>query len=183
LNYLPLKINSASVIPVIFASTIMVAPKTIMALISNASWYKTTDFTTKLINIFDYISDFTKIGGLLIYVVLIFFFTFFYTNLQVDPAKITENLNKSGTYIPGIRPGKETQTYISMVLNRITLLGALFLCFIAALPHLLSMFTNIPSTITMGGTSIIIVVGVALETVKDLEDQLTQKEYKGFMKR
>ena len=148
LNYLPLKINSASVIPVIFASTIMVAPKTIMALISNASWYKTTDFTTKLINIFDYISDFTKIGGLLIYVVLIFFFTFFYTNLQVDPAKITENLNKSGTYIPGIRPGKETQTYISMVLNRITLLGALFLCFIAALPHLLSMFTNIPSTIT-----------------------------------
>ena len=179
LNYLPLKINSASVIPVIFASTIMVAPKTIMALISNASWYKTTDFTTKLINIFDYISDFTKIGGLLIYVVLIFFFTF----LQVDPAKITENLNKSGTYIPGIRPGKETQTYISMVLNRITLLGALFLCFIAALPHLLSMFTNIPSTITMGGTSIIIVVGVALETVKDLEDQLTQKEYKGFMKR
>ena len=183
LNYLPLKINSASVIPVIFASTIMVAPKTIMALISNASWYKTTDFTTKLIKIFDYISDFTKIGGLLIYVVLIFFFTFFYTNLQVDPAKITENLNKSGTYIPGIRPGKETQTYISMVLNRITLLGALFLCFIAALPHLLSMFTNIPSTITMGGTSIIIVVGVALETVKDLEDQLTQKEYKGFMKR
>ena len=183
LNYLPLKINSASVIPVIFASTIMVAPKTIMALISNASWYKTTDFTTKLINIFDYISDFTKIGGLLIYVVLIIFFTFFYTNLQVDPAKITENLNKSGTYIPGIRPGKETQTYISMVLNRITLLGALFLCFIAALPHLLSMFTNIPSTITMGGTSIIIVVGVALETVKDLEDQLTQKEYKGFMKR
>ena len=183
LNYLPLKINSASVIPVIFASTIMVAPKTIMALISNASWYKTTDFTTKLINIFDYISDFTKIGGLLIYVVLIFFFTFFYTNLQVDPAKITENLNKSGTYIPGIRPGKETQTYISMVFNRITLLGALFLCFIAALPHLLSMFTNIPSTITMGGTSIIIVVGVALETVKDLEDQLTQKEYKGFMKR
>ena len=70
-----------------------------------------------------------------------------------------------------------------MVLNRITLLGALFLCFIAALPYLLSMFTNIPSTITMGGTSIIIVVGVALETVKDLEDQLTQKEYKGFMKR
>ncbi|MBQ9036665.1 MAG: preprotein translocase subunit SecY [Erysipelotrichaceae bacterium] len=183
LNYLPLKINSASVIPVIFASTIMIAPKTIMALLSNASWFKPTDFTTKLTAVFDYISDFTKLGGLLIYVVLIFFFTFFYTNLQVDPAKITENLNKSGTYIPGIRPGKETQTYISMVLNRITLLGALFLCFIAALPHLLSMFTDIPSTITMGGTSIIIVVGVALETVKDLEDQLTQKEYKGFMKR
>ena len=183
LNYLPLKINSASVIPVIFASTIMVAPKTIMALISSASFYKSTDFTRKLIRVFDYISDFSKIGGLLIYVVLIFFFTFFYTNLQVDPAKITENLNKNSSYIPGIRPGTETQTYISKVLNRITLLGAIFLCFIAALPHLLSMFTSIPSTITMGGTSIIIVVGVALETVKDLEDQLTQKEYKGFMKR
>ncbi len=183
LNYLPLRINSASVMPVIFASTIMVAPQTIMSLISNASWYTETDFTTTLINIFDYISDFTTVGGLLIYVVLIFLFTFFYTNLQVDPAKITENLNKSGTYIPGIRPGTETQTYISMVLNRITLLGALFLCFIAALPYLLSMFTDIPSTISMGGTSIIIVVGVALETVKDLEDQLTQKEYKGFMKR
>jgi preprotein translocase subunit SecY len=183
LNYLPLKINSASVIPVIFASTLMIAPRTIMSLISNASWYKATDFTKTLINIFDYISDFSNIGGLLLYIVLIFFFTFFYTNLQVDPAKITENLNKAGTYIPGIRPGTETQTYISMVLNRITLLGALFLCFIAALPYLLSMFTDIPSTITMGGTSIIIMVGVALETVKDLEDQLTQKEYKGFMKR
>ena len=183
LNYLPLKINSASVIPVIFASTIMVAPKTLMALISGASFYKSTDFTRALIKIFDYISDFTKIGGLLIYVVLIFFFTFFYTNLQVDPAKITENLNKNSSYIPGIRPGTETQTYISKVLNRITLLGALFLCIIAALPHLLAMFTDIPSTITMGGTSIIIVVGVALETIKDLEDQLTQKEYKGFMKR
>ena len=183
LNFLPLKINSASVIPVIFASTIMVAPKTILALISNLNSFKATDFTNKLADIFDFIADFTKPGGLIIYVVLIFFFTFFYTNLQVDPAKITENLNKNGTYIPGVRPGTETQTYISMVLNRITLLGALFLCFIAALPYLLSMFTDIPSTITMGGTSIIIVVGVALETVKDLEDQLTQKEYKGFMKR
>jgi len=183
LNFLPLKINSASVIPVIFASTIMVAPKTILALISNLNSFKATDFTNKLADIFDFIADFTKPGGLIIYVVLIFFFTFFYTNLQVDPAKITENLNKNGTYIPGVRPGTETQTYISMVLNRITLLGALFLCFIAALPYMLSMFTDIPSTITMGGTSIIIVVGVALETVKDLEDQLTQKEYKGFMKR
>lgn len=182
-NYLPLKINSASVIPVIFASTIMVAPKTIMSLISSASWFKSTDFTAKLVDIFDYISDFTSVGGLLIYVVLIFAFTFFYTNLQVDPEKISENLNKNGTYIPGIRPGADTRKYISKVLNSITVLGALFLCFIAALPYLLSMFTDIPSTITIGGTGIIIVVGVALETVKDLEDKLTQKEYKGFMKR
>jgi len=183
INVLPLKINSASVIPVIFASTIMVAPKTIMTLLTNASWFKATDFTNKLVDFFDYISDFTKPGGLILYVVLIYAFTFFYTNLQVDPEKISENLNKSGAYIPGIRPGAETKQYISKVLNRITVLGALFLCFIAALPYLLSMFTNIPGTITIGGTSIIIVVGVALETVKDLENQLTQKEYKGFMKR
>ena len=183
INYLPLKINSASVMPVIFASTIMVAPKTIYALITNLKNFKSTDFTDKLEKIFDFFADYTKAGGLAIYVVLIFLFTFFYTNLEVDPEQISENLNKQGTYIPGVRPGTETKEYISKVLNRITLLGAIFLCFIAALPHLLAMFTDIPSTITMGGTSIIIVVGVALETVKDLENQLTQKEYKGFMKR
>lgn len=183
INYLPLKINSASVIPVIFASTILMAPRTIMALLSNLSFYKETGFIKTLNNIFEYCSDFRHVGGLLIYVVLIFLFTFFYTNLQVDPEKISDNLNKNGSYIPGIRPGKETKEYISKVLNRITVLGACFLCFIAALPYLLSMFTDIPSTISMGGTSIIIVVGVALETVKDLENQLTQKEYKGFMKR
>ncbi len=183
-NYLPLKINSASVMPVIFASTVLVAPRTIMSLISGASFYKSTDFTKKLIEIFDYISDFTKAGGLIIYVILIFAFTYFYTNLQVDPEKISENLKKNGSYIPGVRPGTETTEYVSKVLNRITFFGALFLCFIAALPYLLSMFTDIPSTITMGGTSIIIVVGVALETVKDLEDKLTQqREYRGFGKR
>jgi len=182
-NFLPLKINSASVIPVIFASTIMVAPKTIVSYLSMADWYKTTTFTTNLEKFCDYISDFTSLGGLAIYVVLIFLFTFFYTNLQVDPVEISDNLNKQGAYIPGIRPGSETVTYIAMVLNRITVLGALFLCFIAALPYLLAMFTDIPQTITMGGTSIIIVVGVALETVKDLEDKVTQKEYKGFIKR
>lgn len=182
-NFIPLKINSASVMPVIFASTVMVAPKTILALLSNFSFYKTTDFTKKLSDIFDFISDFTKPGGLILYAVLIFFFTFFYTNLEVNPADISENLNKQGTYIPGVRPGIETTTHIAKVLNRITLLGALFLCFIAALPYLLSMFGSIPSQITMGGTSIIIMVGVALETVKDLENQLTQKEYRGFNKR
>lgn len=183
-SFLPLKINSASVMPVIFASTVLVAPKTIMNLISGLSFYQSSDFTKKLVEIFDYISDFTTAGGLIIYVVLIFAFTFFYTNLQVDPEKISEDLKKNGSYIPGVRPGSETTSYVSKVLNRITVFGALFLCFIAALPYLLSMFTDIPSTITMGGTSIIIVVGVALETVKDLEDKLTkQREYRGFGKR
>ncbi len=182
-NYLPLKINSASVMPVIFASTIMTAPKTIMSLISNFSWYESTDLSQSVYNVFDYISDFNEPGALAIYVVLIYAFTFFYTHLQIDPEKISENLNKSGAYIPGVRPGTETKDYVNKVLNRITVLGALFLCFIAALPYVLGMIADIPDTITIGGTSIIIVVGVALETVKDLETQLTEKEYKGFMKR
>ncbi len=182
-NYLPLKINSASVMPVIFASTIMTAPKTIMSLISNFSWYESTDLSSAVYNVFDYISDFTQPGALIIYIVLIYAFTFFYTHLQIDSEKISENLNKSGAYIPGVRPGSETKDYVNKVLNRITVLGALFLCFIAALPYILGMIADIPDSITIGGTSIIIVVGVALETVKDLETQLTEKEYKGFMKR
>ena len=172
-NYLPLKINSASVMPVIFASSVMVAPVTIM------SFFEANEVTTTISNIL----DFSKPLGLLIYVTLVVLFTFFYTNLQVDPKRIADNLNKQGTYILGIRPGSETVTYVSKVLNRITVLGAMFLAVIAALPYLLPMFTNIPSSISMGGTGIIIVVGVALETTKDLESQLTQKAYRGFVKR
>lgn len=172
-NYLPLKINSASVIPVIFASAVMVAPVTIM------SFFEANEFTVAVTNIL----NFSKPLGLCIYVVLVILFTFFYTNLQVDPKQIAENLNKQGTYILGIRPGSETVTYVRKVLNRITVLGALFLAVIAALPYLLPMFTNIPSSISVGGTGIIIVVGVALETVKDLESQLTQKVYRGFVHR
>lgn len=172
-NYLPLKINSASVMPVIFASSVMVAPVTIMSFFESN---KVTETITNVLN-------FSKPLGLTIYVVLVVLFTFFYTNLQVDPKRIADNLNKQGTYILGIRPGSETVTYVSKVLNRITVLGAMFLAVIAALPYLLPMFTNIPSSISMGGTGIIIVVGVALETVKDLESQLSQKAYRGFVKR
>lgn len=173
MNYLPLRINSASVIPVIFASAIMVAPVTIM------SFFEANKWTTAISSILNY----QKPVGLCIYVVLVILFTFFYTNLQVDPKKIAENLNKQGTYILGIRPGSETVAYISKVLNRITVLGALFLAAVAALPYLLPMISNIPSSISMGGTGIIIVVGVALETIKDLESQLTQKAYRGFVRR
>ncbi len=121
--------------------------------------------------------------SLVIYVVLILMFTFFYTKLQVDPEKIAENLGKSGTYIPGIRPGTETKEYITKVLNRITVLGAIGLAFIAVLPHALPLFTALPQSMGLGGTGIIIVVGVAMETVKQLEGQLTQKSYRGFMTR
>ena len=171
-TYLPLKINSASVIPVIFASAVMTAPATAFSFFSQ---------TQGLYQFFSEIFNFQKPLGLAIYAILILVFTFFYTNLQVDPEKIAENLGKQGTYIPGIRPGTETKQYLSKVLNRITVLGALFLVFIAVLPYLLPMVTDLPNTISVGGTGIIIVVGVALETMKDLEGQMTQKVYRGFI--
>lgn len=173
MTYLPLKINSASVIPVIFASAVMITPVTI------ASYFPTNGFIEGMQNIL----SLQKPIGLMIYVALIIMFTFFYTQLQVDPAKISENLSKSGTYIPGIRPGTETKNYVNKVLNRITVLGALFLAFIAVLPYIIPMVTNLPNSIALGGTGLIIVVGVALETVSQIRGQLTQKSYRSFIQR
>lgn len=102
--------------------------------------------------------------------------------MQVDPEKVAENLGKSGAYIPGIRPGNETKTYLHKVLNRITVLGAIGLTLIAVVPYLLTMFTPLSQATAVGGTGIIIVVGVAMETVKQLKGQLTQKQYKGFLR-
>ena len=173
MNFLPLKINSASVVPVIFASAIMTAPVTI------ANFFPPNTFTVFLGDVL----NLQKPMGLCIYAVLIVFFTFFYTNLQVDPQKIADDLGKSGTYIPGIRPGNETKEYVSKVLNRITVLGACFLLFIALIPYLLTMFTTLPASVSIGGTGIIIVVGVAMETMTALKGQLTQKKYRGFIQK
>lgn len=173
MTYLPLKINSAGVIPVIFASAIMVAPLTICQMLTNASWVKTME---------TYLGMKTPVS-LVIYVILILLFTFFYTKLQVDPEKIAENLGKSGTYIPGVRPGSETKVYINKVLNRITVLGAIGLALIAVLPHALPLCTSLPQSMGIGGTGVIIVVGVAMETVKQIEGRMTQKSYRGFLQR
>ncbi len=173
MTYLPLKINSASVIPVIFASSIMIAPLQIIKMITAAEWVHTVEY---------FLGMHTSVS-LIIYVVLIILFTFFYTQLQVDPEKIAENLGKSGTYIPGVRPGTETKEYINKVLNRITVLGAIALAFIAVIPHVLPLITNLPSSMGIGGTGIIIVVGVAMETVKQIEGRLTQKSYNRFLNR
>jgi len=120
--------------------------------------------------------------GLILYAVLIFLFTFFYTDLQIDPEKVAENLGKSGAYIPGIRPGTETKTYLKKVINRITVLGATALVIIAVIPYLLPMFTPLSTSVSVGGTGIIIVVGVAMETIAQLKGQMTQKQYHGFRK-
>lgn len=176
MTYLPLKINSASVIPVIFASAILAAPLQICKMVwPAAGWVKTME---------TYMGMQTPIS-LVIYVILIFLFTFFYTKLQVDPEKIAENLGKSGTYIPGIRPGTETKEYVNKVLCRITVLGAIGLAFIAVLPHALPLIPgiNLPQSMGIGGTGIIIVVGVSMETVKQIEGRLTQKSYRGFLQR
>ena len=172
ITYLPFKINSASVIPVIFASSIMTAPQIILSFFNQDAYQKLSNFLSV-----------QKPVGLIIYAVLTFLFTFFYTDLQVDPDKIAENLGKSGAYIPGIRPGTETKTYLRKVLNRITVLGATALTVIAVIPYLLPMvITSLPTSVSLGGTGIIIVVGVAMETMSQLKGQLTQKQYHGFLK-
>lgn len=174
MNHLPLKINSASVIPVIFAQSIITAPQIIATFVPNNSI---------LTAIGNFLSP-TTVWGLIIYAVLIVLFTFFYTDLQVNPEKIAENLQKSNAYIPLVRPGADTKRYISTVLMRITVLGAIALTFVAVLPYLLPMITSLPyaSLMSIGGTGIIIVVGVAMETTSQLKGQLTQKNYKGFFK-
>ena len=171
ITYLPFKINSASVIPVIFAGSIITAPQIILSFINADAYNKVSNFLSL-----------QKPVGLAIYGVLTFLFTFFYTDLQVDAEKVAENLGKSGAYIPGIRPGNETNTYLRKVIHRITVLGATALTIIAVLPYIIPMFTSLPSSISIGGTGIIIVVGVAMETISQLKGQLTQKQYHGFLK-
>ena len=170
LNHLPLKINSASVIPVIFASALIQGPQII------ASWVNQDAY-----NWLAKICDFTSPWFLCFYAALIILFTFFYTNLTIDPQKMADDLGKNGQYIPGVRPGSETKNYVSKVLNRITVLGALLLTFIAILPYVVSNLTGLSQRAAVGGTGIIIVVGVAMDTVKQLKGQLTQKQYKGFV--
>lgn len=171
-TFLPLKINSASVIPVIFAQSIITAPQIIISF-----------FNTDLYNTLQSYLSLTSWTGLALYAVLTILFTFFYTDLQVDPDQISENLSKNGAYIPGIRPGNETKQYLHKVVNRITVLGSIALVIVAILPYILPMiFTSIPSSVSVGGTGIIIVVGVAMETIAQLKGQLTTKQYHGFLK-
>jgi len=171
ITFLPFKINSASVIPVIFAQAIITAPQIIISF-----------FNTSLYNKLQNWLSLSKPFGLCLYAILIILFTFFYTDLQINPDDVADNLSKSGAYIPGIRPGSETKRYLHKVINRITVLGAIALMLIALLPYLLTMFTPLPTSTGIGGTGIIIVVGVAMETVRQLKGQLTQKQYRGFLK-
>ena len=171
-THLPLKVNAAGVIPVIFAISFIITPPTI------ASFFGTNDVTLWIQKNFDYTSP----VGMIVYVVLIIAFTYFYAFIQVNPEQVSENLKKQGGYIPGIRPGKNTQEYLTRVLYRLTLVGSLFLALIAILPVFFIQFAGLPQSAQIGGTSLLIVVGVALETMKQLEAQLVKRHYKGFIK-
>jgi len=169
-NYIPFKLNSANVMPVIFASVIFTVPSVIASLMDSSNGFVT--FVNKYVN-------YTTPVGFIVYIVLIFAFSFFYTFIQVNPEELSKNLNRQGGYIPGIRPGKETAKYIKTVLSRITLVGALFICIIAGIPIIVSSFlsTNLPTSVDIGGTSMLIVVGVALETARQLESSLLNRSY------
>ncbi len=120
----------------------------------------------------------TSPTGFVLYIIFIFAFSYFYTFMQIKPKEMAENLQKNGGYIPGVRPGEETVDYISTVLKRLTVVGAFALAIIAALPIIFGMISNLPSSVTIGGTGLLIVVGVSLETYKQLESQLVSRTYK-----
>ena len=167
-SYLPIKLNAAGVMPVIFASTLIAIPTTIVNLINNAS---AIDFVNKYI-------VYTSPTGFILYILLILFFGYFYTFMEMNPEEMSKNLNKNGGYIPGVRPGADTSDYISKVIGRLTIVGSIFLIIIAGLPILFSKFSGLPSSVTIGGTGLLIVVGVAIETYKQLESSLVSRSYR-----
>jgi preprotein translocase subunit SecY len=171
-THLPLKVNSAGVIPVIFAVSFLITPPTI------AQFFPEHDVSQWIIQKFDY----SHPVGMIIYVALIIAFSYFYAFVQVNPEQMAENLNKQGGYVPGIRPGKNTEQYLTKILYRLTFVGSLFLAAIAILPVIFIKLANLPSSAQIGGTSLLIVIGVALETMKQLESQLVKRHYKGFIK-
>ena len=167
-THLPMKVNMSGVLPIIFAQTIATIPATIAGFTghSDSAWASTT-----------------SIGYAIAYFLLIIFFAYFYSTIQFDPIEVSNNLKKNGGYIPGFRPGKPTSDFIRRVLNKITLFGAIYLSIIAVVPILIAHFSQEAalSGVSLGGTSIIIVVGVALETVRALEAQMLMRNYKGFL--
>lgn len=167
-THLPMKVNMSGVMPIIFAQSISTLPATIAAFTghSDSMWAQTDTIVYAII-----------------YFLLIIFFAYFYSTIQFNPVEVANNLKKNGGYIPGFRPGKPTSEFIQKVLNKITLFGAIYLGILAVVPILISHFSTTASLtgLSLGGTSIIIVVGVALETVRSLEAQMLMRNYKGFL--
>jgi preprotein translocase subunit SecY len=175
-SYLPLKVNVAGVIPVIFASSFISTPQTI--LMAFASSHSEDDWYNILTNVF----NMQTTDGAILYTVLIVLFTFFYAFVQVNPEKLAENLQKQGSYIPGVWPGKKTQSYVSSLLIRLSVVGALFLGLVALIPLLASNIFGLDESIGLGGTSLLIVVGVAIQLFDQLEGLMMKREYIGFIR-
>ncbi|WP_044641898.1 preprotein translocase subunit SecY [Risungbinella massiliensis] len=172
-THIPLKVNAAGVIPVIFATSLLLFPPTIANFWAGnpvADWISTN---------FNYTS---APLGMVLFVILILGFTYFYTFVQINPMQLSDQMKKNGGFIPGVRPGKQTLNYLTGTLNRLTLSGALFLAAISIIPILFINLAGLPQQVQVGGTSLLIVVGVALETMKTIESQLIKRHYKGFMK-
>jgi len=174
-SYLPLKVNAAGVIPVIFASSFITTPNAIIQALGSSyrgeTWYEVVQ------TIFSY----NTVPGAIIYTVLIVAFTFFYAFVQVNPEKLAENLQKQGSYIPSVRPGKGTEEYVSRLLMRLSTVGSIFLGLVALLPIIAQMAWNLPQSIGLGGTSLLIIIGVALDTAKQLEGLMLKRKYTGFI--
>lgn len=182
-SFLPIKINSAGVIPIIFASSLMMAPAVIVGFCVSET-NATIDnilkvFTNSALTEMPWFNDqvWYMPWGLIIYIILTFAFSFFYSNLTINPERLAEDFQKSGSYIPGIRPGNETERYIQKVLNRVTFIGATALTLIAALPVVLTLCNVVPQSLALGGTGMIIVVGVALETMSQIDGLLASNEH------
>ena len=169
-THIPMQVNQAGVIPVIFASSVLSFPLTLAQFIPGIEG----------INRF---IGYGSVGYNILYVLLVFFFTYFYTAVTFNPMEVADNMKKYGGFIPGLRPGKPTAQYLDRVLTRITLAGAIFLAVIAVLPYLMATVTRMPSSILyFGGTGLLILVGVALDTMKQIEAQLLMRHYEGFIK-
>jgi preprotein translocase subunit SecY len=175
-TYLPLKVNMAGVIPIIFASSLLIFPVVLGQLFAGGDQD----------SILGRLALFFSPGNapyLILYALLIVMFTYFYTAVQFNPIEHADNLKKSGGYVPGIRPGQPTAVYLNNVLTRITLFGAIFLAAVAVVPYMITGVMNLPQSIYLGGTSMLIVVGVSLDTVRQLESQLMMRNYEGFLRK
>jgi preprotein translocase subunit SecY len=170
-THIPLKVNAAGVIPVIFAISLLIFPPTL------ASFWRGNVVADWIITNMNYNQPF----GMVLYVLLIIGFTYFYTFVQINPVQMSDQMKKNGGYIPGIRPGKTTTVYITKLLNRITLSGSIFLAAVSILPMVFGKLAGLPSSVQIGGTSLLIVTAVALDTMKQVESQLIKRHYKGFI--
>jgi preprotein translocase subunit SecY len=177
---IPIKVAAGGVMPIIFASSIMAFPSTIVSLLNGGN-VPQTGFGGTILNCLSSTGPlWTTIVYAILYFLLIIFFTYFYSTIQFNPIEMSNNIKKSGGYIPGIRPGKPTSDYISRITSRLNLIGSFFLGIIAVLPIVIGSITG-NNSLQIGGTSLLIMVGVALETVQQIESQMIMRHYKGFL--